>query len=256
MAEGSCAVEGCERPRSRRGWCTAHYNRWRKNGDPGPADIRTWGNKVCAVEGCGREYAGGGYCNMHRMRLRVHGSLELPPRDANLCTFQGCGLRAISRGLCNGHAIQRKNGKQLTPLARRRRSDVRDDQGRKQCTGCDEWKDPEEFYRREGRHRDGLSTYCRRCDRDRGLMSRYGVTLAEYEALLEAQGGGCAICGHAPDDGPALPVDHDHGCCPGKKTCGRCVRGILCADCNRVLGMFNDDVNRFKAAIGYLSSKR
>ena len=75
--------------------------------------------------------------------------------------------------------------------------------------------------------------------------------------MAEAQNGGCAICGGAPKDGPSLHVDHDHACCPGrKKSCGLCLRGLLCEDCNRVLGMFGDDIARFEAAIGYLKGAR
>lgn len=36
----SCSVPGCERPRAAKGYCTAHWSRWRAHGDPGPAEIR------------------------------------------------------------------------------------------------------------------------------------------------------------------------------------------------------------------------
>ncbi len=47
--------------------------------------------------------------------------------------------------------------------------------------------------------------------------------------------GGCAICGRPPKS-YRLSVDHDHTCCPTDISCGRCVRGLLCAPCNRALG--------------------
>jgi hypothetical protein len=53
-----------------------------------------------------------------------------------------------------------------------------------------------------------------------------GLSLAEYDALLAAQGGGCAICGNPPKT-RRLDVDHDHK--SGK------VRGLLCHRCNRAL---------------------
>ena len=53
-----------------------------------------------------------------------------------------------------------------------------------------------------------------------------GVTDDEYARLLEAQGGGCAICGNTPKT-RRLDVDHDHK--TGK------VRGLLCHRCNRSL---------------------
>ncbi|WP_439428005.1 endonuclease domain-containing protein [Micromonospora sp. LA-10] len=71
-------------------------------------------------------------------------------------------------------------------------------------------------------------------------LVRYRLTAADYQRPLHAQGGVCAICGGANwrNDQPApLSVDHDHVCCVGgKRTCGRCVRGLLCSTCNGFLG--------------------
>jgi hypothetical protein len=52
-----------------------------------------------------------------------------------------------------------------------------------------------------------------------------------------------------------LAVDHDHNCCPSKKTCGKCIRGLLCMDCNRGLGYFRDDTARLDRAISYLGGR-
>lgn len=62
----------------------------------------------------------------------------------------------------------------------------------------------------------------------------YRLTVSEYEAMLEAQGGVCAICKQPPVR--RLCVDHDHSCCPGKRSCGRCVRKLLCHGCNFTIG--------------------
>lgn len=62
-AIGVCAVEGCERTVRARGWCKAHYDRWRKTGNLGRSDIREWSGEAFArfmkyvdqsagVEGC------------------------------------------------------------------------------------------------------------------------------------------------------------------------------------------------------------
>lgn len=76
------------------------------------------------------------------------------------------------------------------------------------------------------------------------LARTYNLTLARYEALYEAQGGVCAGCG--PRTGrtgksKALAVDHDHRCCPGPVSCGECVRGLLCSECNQYIGRHRDD---------------
>ena len=82
----------------------------------------------------------------------------------------------------------------------------------------------------------------------RSHLKKYGLTPESYDAMLEAQDGGCRVCG-APSN---LQIDHDHGCCPGKESCGKCVRGILCGPCNTVLGMVNDNPARLSSLIKYL----
>ena len=75
------------------------------------------------------------------------------------------------------------------------------------------------------------------------LRSKYGLTLEAYDALVEAQGSACAICGSKACK-RALHVDHDHG--TGK------VRGLLCNTCNRCLGLLKDDATVLRSAIAYL----
>ncbi len=69
------------------------------------------------------------------------------------------------------------------------------------------------------------------------------LTADEYNAMLEAQGGVCAICKKKPKAG-RLAVDHVHGTDK--------VRGLLCNLCNSALGLFKDDPDRLKVAIEYL----
>lgn len=70
----------------------------------------------------------------------------------------------------------------------------------------------------------------------------YSITEDQYQALYRAQGGTCAICQRATGRTKRLAVDHDHACCDGPVSCGRCVRGLLCKKCNRdVLGHLRDD---------------
>lgn len=76
------------------------------------------------------------------------------------------------------------------------------------------------------------------------LKYRYGLTLAEYQALALAQDFACAICLGVCATGRRLSVDHDHA--TGK------VRGLLCATCNASLGHYE----RFLAsprALAYLA---
>ena len=70
------------------------------------------------------------------------------------------------------------------------------------------------------------------------LLRRYNVTPEHYETLLRAQSGACGLCPRVPEEGEYFAVDHDHSCCPGRRSCGECVRGLLCAPCNLLLGQF------------------
>lgn len=78
-----CSIEGCPKNAKTRGWCSAHYERWRRNGDPGPAgDARLRPPMPCAVDGC--EYVGSlcrGWCSKHYERWRRHGDPTHTERD-------------------------------------------------------------------------------------------------------------------------------------------------------------------------------
>lgn len=78
------------------------------------------------------------------------------------------------------------------------------------------------------------------------LKRKYGITLDQYDEMLTAQGGCCAVCGREPRPDIALHVDHDH-------QTGR-IRGILCFRCNNSLGDLDDDPVLLRKAAGYLSS--
>lgn len=62
----------------------------------------------------------------------------------------------------------------------------------------------------------------------------------------------CEICGVKAH----LHVDHDHTCCPGKYSCGKCVSGFLCNNCNNGLGRFKDDPNLLRSAAEYIERTR
>jgi hypothetical protein len=84
------------------------------------------------------------------------------------------------------------------------------------------------------------------------LKAYYG-SVDIYARLLKEQDGHCATCPCTPEEnGKALAVDHDHNCCPGKRSCGKCIRGLLCTRCNKVLGLVYDDQNLVQQLLNYL----
>lgn len=80
----------------------------------------------------------------------------------------------------------------------------------------------------------------------------YSITEAQYQALYVAQGGCCAICRRVKGTRKRLAVDHNHSCCPGKTSCGLCVRGLLCTTCNKFLGHIRDSPDCMKFGQEYL----
>lgn len=71
------------------------------------------------------------------------------------------------------------------------------------------------------------------------LKSRYGISKEEYEELVAAQNGVCAICANPCKTGQRLVVDHNHT--TGKN------RGLLCKSCNLHLGVLEKELWREKA---------
>lgn len=81
-------------------------------------------------------------------------------------------------------------------------------------------------------------------------VKRYGITIEEFFQMISDRGDRCDICGEVPDK--TLHIDHDHNCCPGRNSCGKCIRGLLCSRCNLALGGFRDDKELLSSAILYL----
>jgi len=139
----------------------------------------------------------------------------------------------------------------------------------KVCKRCGELKPLSTF----GPHkhtRDKLNTICKPCAVQRTLAwqranpdrskpdwpsyRRHGLSDQDFQSLLDSQGGVCAVCGRPPRPGERLAVDHDHGCCPGTWSCGKCVRGLLGQPCNQAAGMLRDSPTLADKLADYLDA--
>lgn len=83
------------------------------------------------------------------------------------------------------------------------------------------------------------------------LKSRFGITQADYDAMVAAQGNLCAICGQPPKGKrPKLYVDHCH---KAEQAGTMKIRQLLCQSCNIGLGAFKDNPDLLQAAMAYLA---
>lgn len=135
----------------------------------------------------------------------------------------------------------------------------------KTCTKCKQTKSNVSFHPDRRKRADGLRAQCRDCrnmdriayrhtkpakDRitaHKKQLKRYGLSLVDYHVMLAKQANQCAICGtDTPNGGKGVfCVDHDHST--------GLVRGLLCSNCNRGLGLFKDDPVVTKLATVYLN---
>lgn len=150
--------------------------------------------------------------------------------EERICRYPNCGYPILSKGLCTGHYQQAHKGRELTPI-------VRDAYVPKTCR-----------VRVCGRpqHAKGL------CSRHASISARFSISSRDMESIYDA---GCANEGCQATDN--LHIDHDHSCCPGNESCGKCVRGVLCGSCNVTLGWIEKIQKRGSKTRGlerYLSS--
>lgn len=142
MSKSTCAIDDCEKVRSRRDWCHSHYRRWRVYGDPlGTAKAKP--PVLCSAEGCETKQLAKGLCHKHYERKRRNGSLDYVREP-----FDRSG----------------------------------DTETHKTCSECGQFLERTEFWKdsRETGTNDGLRSRCKTCEyaaarrtRDRAAESAY-----------------------------------------------------------------------------------
>jgi hypothetical protein len=227
----------------------------------------------CRVDNCERpiHLKRDRLCNAHYLQQRKGKPFTVPrntvPVGSLICSFDSCGLPQNAKGLCVSHYAQQNTGRPLTPLyaTQRKRGTLamRDALGRKECARCKEWHDPASFGPSRN-NTDGLRSECSACrkaayeaNREQITAARilrcFNISIEERDEMLAEQGGRCATCRTDTPGARGWAVDHNHACCPQPgRSCGVCVRGILCTRCNLALGLVGDDPELLQSMIGYL----
>lgn len=233
------------------------------------ADKKRWLSALpsCSVDGCDRRSVSKklGMCQPHKNRSTTQGAKpcrickeQKPPHDFHLgqsqckecrkarlanmppCKQEGCSnlSNEMKSGLCLSHRRRQRTGRPMDQPIRsiRTRDEMlhRDADGNKMCSRCRAWL-PEIAFRTAPRNSDGLHSFCGRCQAD----SSHNMSVEKRNELLEQQnwmcsGPGCRLM-FEPHGGPARTwcVDHDKTHCPGPYSCGECIRGLLCNNCNK-----------------------
>lgn len=137
------------------------------------------------------------------------------------------------------------------------------------CITCKIDKMQGEFGKRK-RSKSGYSNQCKKCvneymaqyyeknpnqatanrtkqnnrDQKRNRFTRHKLPQEKYNSMLSLYEGKCWSC----KERPGIVIDHDHKCCDKTYSCGKCVRGILCSQCNTALGLLKEN----EAMIGNL----
>lgn len=139
-------------------------------------------------------------------------------------------------------SVQRKAEYAATSERPKRKQVWNEDRSRRICSRCDRWLAAKQFPKNQSQ-----CVSCRKLTAVEGRLRRvYGMTLEQYQAILESQGGVCYIC-QRPSLKNMLAVDHDHAT--------GMVRGLLCRSCNhRLIGSAGDDIETLRRAVAYLEN--
>ena len=228
-----CAFLGCGRPRrGNQEYCPAHCQQLVRGKELSPITRQSQMGKQCVFPDCERGVKAKGYCGPHYQQHLA--GIEMKPlrhnNEGRECLVPGCERVAVTKGYCHTHYMFQRR---LNPTALE--------------------KDRSSARRRYAADPSG--------QKNRYLLCYFGISLREWDEMFASQGGVCAICqkpetavikGKVAD----LAVDHkhDHDCVHTgvQKACPECIRGLLCRDCNTMLGKVNDDIAVLRRAADYL----
>ena len=168
--------------------------------------------------------------------------LKLLPGSAKEARQAGSKYYYNGKACPQGHVVERStSGHSCVQCQRERRKTSRRENPEKEKKYNENQKTRmRDLYKNSEDHRNKV--------RNDSFQRHYGLSIEEYEALVKKQKGKCQVCGvhESEQKKKRLAVDHSH------KT--KEIRGLLCQDCNLMLGQFEDDPLLLNAACKYLKS--
>lgn len=260
--------------------CKTHWDMLRRRGTVKPAEKVTGPAVQCLVDGCITEVHSKGLCQTHYRKMLRNGSptavvpVGRPRQDGStdhrkmsdeererrrqqrIETRTHCARehelvgenRALDR---NGNFICRTCRNQYQAEHRERHRGEPTPERLVCSRGLHDISDPATYTLTAANYKR-----CKLCTRASNIRHLYGLTLEQWQQMWDEQTGDCAICLDPLVEGKDVHVDHDHECCPGSQSCGKCVRGLLCRGCNIMLGQAKDDVEVLLAAVSYIRKHR
>lgn len=243
----TCSFDPCGRPTYGHGLCRDHY---RQNWRGQELSLLRADQPKCGDERCPVRIKVPGFCSAHRQkekkpqRERPIDSPSYRNPQRMPCVFDGCeNFQWNDASLCYWHSCQSRRGQDLRPVGKHGRDPHRCRHPR--CyndviSGSDLCRTHRD---REGEPITGTGMVpcpipgCSKFKRSSKILcqshneraKRYGLSPIRLRDMARA---GCEVCGSVD----RLAVDHDHSCCNAARSCGECVRGILCGNCNNMLG--------------------
>lgn len=142
----------------------------------------------------------------------------------------------------------------------------------KPCNKCNVQKPLEDFCK-DKKYKDGRRNICKRCHTDYMInyyknnpdktaeknrmntkfvpaWKRHHISEDSFNNMLKKHNGMCHSC----KEKEVKVIDHDHSCCKSNRSCGKCVRGLLCQPCNIALGLLLDNRNNIIKLLNYVDS--
>jgi hypothetical protein len=172
-------------------------------------------NKKCTIEGCDKPHFGRGWCRKHYARWERLGTTEIKKRFLDHTEVE------------------------------------------RECGVCKVTKPIENFY--TSTSENTYSGTCKVCVGIKQRLRKHSLTQEQMDELIVEANGKCQSCNEDITD--KFIVDHDHSCCeliPSIKngwvySCGKCVRGLLCNQCNIIAGYIEKHPNKVNSVVGYLN---